>query len=453
MYEPSAKLIERFPEGAVTPPPSKSVSHRALICAALAGGERAVRRVKNIGASDDIDATRRGIEIIRSGDNSRAIDCGESGSTLRFLIPLAGLDGREWVFRTKGRLIDRPLDIYEDIFRSRGGQLEKKALAKDAEGESASGGAYTGEIRVKGPLSPGRYEMAGNVSSQFISGMLMALPLLGEGSEIILTTPLESGDYVRLTTDVMYSFGVAVREKSDGGMAGDPEFALAADTASITGWEIPGGCAYQSVRYSVESDWSQAAFFLCAGALGRRVSVAGMSPGSVQGDMRILGILKDAGADVDAEMGLIRGRGTAVFRALAPHEGLRAVTVDATDIPDLVPPIAALACYLDGESRIENAGRLRLKESDRLEALARELGNIGADIRVEGDSLVIAGRKRLSGGNADAHGDHRIAMALSVAAIGCESPVGLTGWESVSKSYPNFWHDFEKTEKYKDGPA
>ncbi|MDR0519751.1 MAG: 3-phosphoshikimate 1-carboxyvinyltransferase [Clostridiales Family XIII bacterium] len=451
MYETSSKLIERFPDGVVTPPPSKSVSHRALICAALAGGERAVRRVKNIGASDDIDATRRGIEILRSGDNSRAIDCGESGSTLRFLIPLAGLDGREWVFRTKGRLIDRPLDIYEDIFRSRGGHLEKKVLAKDVEGESASGdagGAYTGEIRVKGPLSPGRYEMAGNVSSQFISGMLMALPLLGEGSEIILTTPLESGDYVRLTTDVMDSFGVAVREKTDGEMAGEPEFALAADTADITGWEIPAGGAYRSVKYSVESDWSQAAFFLCAGALGRRVSVADMSPGSVQGDMRILGILKDAGAEVDAEMGLIRGRGTAVFRALSPHKGLRAVTVDATDIPDLVPPVAALACYLDGESRIENAGRLRLKESDRLEALACELGNIGADIRVDGDSLVIVGREKLSGGRADAHGDHRIAMALSVAAIGCESPVELTGWESVSKSYPNFWRDFEKTKAY-----
>jgi 3-phosphoshikimate 1-carboxyvinyltransferase len=200
------------------------------------------------------------------------------------------------------------------------------------------------------------------------------------------------------------------------------------------------------VKYAVEGDWSQAAFFLCAGALGRRVVVDGLSPGSLQGDMRILGILKDAGCDVSAEMKPMRS--SCSVRALAPHAGLSAVTVDAKDIPDLVPPLAALACYLEGESRIDNAGRLRLKESDRLSVLASELSNIGADIRVDGDSLVIRGRRSLSGGKADAHGDHRIAMALAVAAIGCDAPVELEGWESVTKSYPDFWKDFGKTEKY-----
>ncbi|MDR1042754.1 MAG: 3-phosphoshikimate 1-carboxyvinyltransferase [Clostridiales Family XIII bacterium] len=450
------KTIDRFPEGAVTPPSSKSVSHRALICAALAGGEKAIGRIKNLGVSDDIDATRRGIVQIVSARNgafsdgavdadfeagadgyltkpnglsagvatdARIIDCGESGSTLRFLIPIAGLDGREWIFRGGGRLMDRPLDIYKSVFEKCGGVFEQG----------------DGEVRIRGPLRSGAYELPGDVSSQFISGLLFALPLLGGDSEIILTSPIESADYVMLTTDVMSSFGVDADEVGEGGDG-------VANFDRTTGWSIPGSQAYRSVKYVVEGDWSQAAFFLCAGALGRRVVVDGLSSGSLQGDMRILGILSDAGCDVSAEMKPLR-RACSV-RALAPRSGLRAVTVDARDIPDLVPPVAALACYLEGESRIKNAGRLRLKESDRLTALAEELSKIGAGIRMDGDALVIRGKGSLDGGSADAHNDHRIAMALAVASIGCDNPVRLTGAESVSKSYPDFWRDFEKTEKY-----
>jgi 3-phosphoshikimate 1-carboxyvinyltransferase len=471
MTEP--RTIDRFPEGVVTPPPSKSIGHRAVICAALAGGEKAMGRIKNLGTSDDIEATRRGVmKIVASREGAepgklhnngargkalhpdgvrpagdaapgangnggeRVIDCGESGSTLRFLIPLAGMDCREWIFRGGGRLMDRPLDIYEEVFRQSGGKFERS----------------TGEVRVRGPLRPGVYELPGDVSSQFISGLLFALPLADADSRIVLTSPLESVDYVRLTTDVISAFGVSVSETGEGGDdlsdsdpgAGDVGFGRA------TGWTIPGGQSYRSVKYRVEADWSQAAFFLCAGALGRRVVVDGLSPGSLQGDMRILGILKDAGCDVSAEMRMMPGRGVCSVRALAPRAGLRAVNVDARDIPDLAPPIAALACYLPGESRISHAGRLRLKESDRLAALVGELAAIGADIRAEGDSLVIRGRDSLAGGKADAHGDHRIAMALAVAAIGCDGPVELTGWESVSKSYPGFWRDFEKREKYEN---
>ncbi|MDR1495405.1 MAG: 3-phosphoshikimate 1-carboxyvinyltransferase [Clostridiales Family XIII bacterium] len=449
------KTIDRFPEGIVTPPPSKSVSHRALICAALAGGERAIGRIKNLGASDDIDATRRGVmkivsswqggepgfsrkavgrpDVLRAvgvgtdaedGGGARVIDCGESGSTLRFLIPLAGLDGHEWVFRGRGRLLERPLALYRSVFEQSGGAFEQGA----------------DEVRVRGPLRSGVYELPGDVSSQFISGLLLALPLADGDSEISLTSPLESADYARLTADVMSAFGVDVVETGDGGDG-------VVNFDRITGWQISGGQSYKSARYTVEADWSQAAFFLCAGALGRRVVVDGMSPGSLQGDMRILGILKDMGCDVDAEMRAFPNRGVCHVRALAPLAGLNAVTVDARDIPDLAPPVAALACYLPGESRIDNAGRLRLKESDRFAALAGELSNIGADIRADGDALVIRGRDSLAGGRADAHGDHRIAMALAVAAIGCETPVELSGWESVSKSYPNFWWDFERTEK------
>jgi 3-phosphoshikimate 1-carboxyvinyltransferase len=337
-------------------------------------------------------------------------------------VPLAGLDDRTWIFRGGGRLMDRPLDVYKEVFSRAGGGFEQGA----------------GEVRVRGPLRPGVYELPGDVSSQFISGLLFALPLADGDSAITLTSPLESGDYVRLTTDVMSAFGVE---------AGETEGQAVGGHDGTEGWTVRGGQSYRSVRYSVEADWSQAAFFLCAGALGRRVVVSGMSPGSLQGDIRILGILKDAGCDVDAEMRMFLGRGLCTVRALAPRSGLRAVTVDARDIPDLVPPVAALACYLPGESRIEHAGRLRLKESDRLAALSEELSHIGADIRADGDTLVIRGRKSLAGGRADAHGDHRIAMALAVAAIGCDGPVELTGWESVSKSYPEFWRDFEKSKK------
>jgi 3-phosphoshikimate 1-carboxyvinyltransferase len=431
MAEP--KTIHLFPEGIVTPPPSKSIGHRALICAALAGGKRAMDRIKNLGASDDIELTRRGVMQIvspdagRSGGGARVIDCGESGSTLRFLVPLAGLDGREWIFRGKGRLMERPLSIYEDLFRRSGGTFERGA----------------DEVRVRGPLRSGVYELPGDVSSQFISGLLLALPQADADSEIVLTSPLESADYVRLTVDVMSAFGVDAQETGEGTVDG---FGF----ERTTGWKAPGGQSYRSVRYHVEADWSQAAFFLCAGALGRRVVVDGLSPGSLQGDMRILGILKDAGCDVNAEMKMMSARGLCSVRALAPRTGLRAVTIDARDIPDLVPPVAALACSLPGESRIENAGRLRLKESDRLVALAEELSGIGADIRIDGDALVIRGKDRLAGGKADARGDHRIAMALALAAISCDGPVELSGWESVSKSYPGFWRDFEKTEKYED---
>jgi 3-phosphoshikimate 1-carboxyvinyltransferase len=428
MNKENAKMIDRFPEGVITPPPSKSLSHRALICAYLAGGEKALARIKNLGASDDIDATRRGVTRIVSpseGADARVINCGESGSTLRFLIPLAGLDSEEWIFRGSGRLMDRPHDLYAEIFEAHGGCFEQR----------------DGAVRVRGPLHPGRYALPGNVSSQFISGLLMALPLLDGDSEIALTTELQSADYVRLTADVMSAFGVRVVERGTGGDG-------VANFDRVTGYAVPGGVSYHPVRYRIESDWSQAAFFLCAGALGLRVSVDGLSPGSLQGDRRIVGVLKRAGADVDAEIRMFPRAEQGVFRALAPQSGLRAVTVDAADIPDLVPPIAALACYLDGESRIENAGRLRLKESDRLEALAVELNNLGADIRIEGDALIIRGKETLPGGRADAHGDHRIAMAVAVAATGCEGPVALTGWESVRKSYPNFWDDFEKSEKY-----
>jgi 3-phosphoshikimate 1-carboxyvinyltransferase len=299
------------------------------------------------------------------------------------------------------------------------------------------------------------------VSSQFITGLLLALPLLDGESEIALTAPLESAQYVDLTLDVMNAFGVDVEEDgknewkimelSAGASLPAQEDALssAQEGAIVTpdapaNWHVPGGQQYKRIKYTVEGDWSQAAFFLCAGALGARVSVEGLSPASLQGDMRILGLLKSMGADVDATLrpGLFARKSSCTISAFLPPAGLTGVTVDASHIPDLVPPLAALSCFARGTTRITGAGRLRIKESDRIAALVTELGKLGADIAAENDDIIIQGRERLAGGEVDAWNDHRIAMALAVASIGCTSPVYLTGSASVSKSYPHFWDDF-----------
>jgi 3-phosphoshikimate 1-carboxyvinyltransferase len=406
------KEIRRFPKGAVTPPPSKSLSHRAVICAALAdcgAGKPSIggrSEIENLGRSEDIDATLSAVRILfgktgQDADEARVIDCGESGSTLRFLLPVAAACGRRAVFTGRGRLLSRPLEAYAPVF-------------------SAAGAEYAREgdrVTVKGPMKSGDYSLPGDVSSQFVSGLLMALPLLEGDSSIRLSTPLESSGYVDMTLDVMRRFGVSA-EKRDGR------------------YLAKGGQRYRPSCYRVEADYSQAAFFLVAAALGRDVRISGLDKRSIQGDRAILGVLKDAGAEISWEGGTVTARAGR----------LSAVTVDAREIPDLVPPIAALCCFCHGTSRITDAGRLRLKESDRLRSLASELGKLGADVKEGEDFLEIAGREGmdgLPGGDADACGDHRVAMAVATAAIRCRGPVRLSGWRSVAKSYPNFWRDFE----------
>ncbi|MDR1067700.1 MAG: 3-phosphoshikimate 1-carboxyvinyltransferase [Clostridiales Family XIII bacterium] len=430
--------IDRIPNGTVRVPSSKSVGHRALICAALAGGEKALEGVSGLDMNDDLRATKAGILKIIAGDRSEPVDCGESGSTLRFLIPVAAAFGGEWTFTGRGRLMERPLDIYKDVFESHGGFFRQDA----------------GTVAIRGRLTPGRYELPGDVSSQFITGLLLALPLLNGESEIVLTAPLESANYVDLTLDVMNAFGVdafdgeggewEVMEITTGASSGPAVSTSALASDAPAGWRVPGGQVYKRAKYAVEGDWSQAAFFLCAGALGARVSVEGLSPASLQGDMRILSVLKSMGADVDATLrpALFARKRSCTIRAFLPQSGLKGITIDVSHIPDLVPPIAALACFAAGTTRITGASRLRLKESDRIAALVTELGKLGADISADGGDIIIRGRERLDGGEADAWNDHRIAMALAVASVGCTSPVYLTGAESVGKSYPKFWDDF-----------
>jgi 3-phosphoshikimate 1-carboxyvinyltransferase len=407
------KQIERFPAGVVALPASKSYSHRALICAALAAAQ-GESTISGLGTSEDIDFTKNalwllgakafaenGVTVVRAAPPARGdmIDCGESGSTLRFLLPLAARGNRDIFFAGRRRLFQRPLGIYRDLFTQAGAEFEQRDY----------------DVRVRGPLKGGIFELPGDVSSQFVSGLLFALPLLEEDSEIRLSTPLESSASAMMTQEVLEHFGIRLDE-------------------TRTGYRVRGRQKYRPYVYNVEADYSQAAFFLAAAALGRPVTCAGLRPDSIQGDREILPILEkmgckshwsSAGVTVDA------GR-------------LRSVTVDAREIPDLVPPIAALCCFGDGVSHIVNAGRLRLKESDRLHALAVELGRLGANIVEDRGGLTIFGKPYLDGGEADSHGDHRIAMALAVAAIRCQQPVRLSGWEHVNKSYPSFWEDFEK---------
>lgn len=408
----SVKVLAKGPVGVVNVPPSKSFGHRAVICAALAA-DSGDSVVENLGRSQDIDATLRavgmlgcraerrggGVAIGRRRGRSDFVDCGESGSTLRFFLPLAALQGREIVLSGRGRLMSRPLEAYGRVFAESGVNFTKVG----------------GGVKVCGPMRGGVRELPGDVSSQFVSGLLFASPLLDEDSEIRLTSPLESAPYANMTVSAMRHFGVRVE-------------------ADRNGYRVGARQRYKPARYRVEGDYSQAAFFLAAAALGRKVVCRGLEADSPQGDRAILDVLREMNASVEY------GNPGVTVRA----GSLRAVTVDARQIPDLVPPIAALCCFCEGESRIVGASRLRLKESDRLRALAMELGRLGADIRETDDGLVINGKPMLEGGEADAHGDHRIAMASALASLRCRAPVRLSGAESVKKSYPDFWKDFEK---------
>jgi 3-phosphoshikimate 1-carboxyvinyltransferase len=286
---------------------------------------------------------------------------------------------------------------YEEMFGRMGVDF-----ARDADG-----------LRVEGRLLPGRYELAGNVSSQFVSGLLMALPLLEGDSQIALTTPLESGGYVEMTLETMRLFGVRAYWENE-------RLLLA-----------PGRQSYQAVRADMEGDWSNAAFFLAAGALGGDVTCLGLNLNSVQGDKAILALLERMGASVQVRSDEVRVAGGR----------LRGIEADVSQIPDLAPVLAALGCGCEGVTRICNAGRLRMKESDRLSAMSRELRALGADLEEGPDWLEIRGGGGLMGGSCHSHNDHRVAMSLAVASALCREPVTVSDAQSVDKSSPTFWED------------
>ena len=431
------KTISRFPHGTVTAPPSKSIMHRAVICAALGGGDFTLPRV-----SDDIDATVRcmraltatkpdltGVgadeddeklaEAARLRASVVTVDCGESGSTLRFLIPIAlamrsvpsftmtaAAAAPHIVFTGRGRLLERPMKPFLD-------ELERHGAMVWQGPES---------ITISGCLRPGDYELHGDVSSQFVSGLLFALPLLGGSSRLHLASPLESAAYVDLTLDALQNAGIEIERDGDD-------------------FIVRGNQRYTATAVTAEGDFSQAAFFLAAAALGRDVRCAGLSLDSRQGDAQILAILQELGFEIELSNTIRvlpqKGQISRRNRRILP------IDLDVSGIPDLVPPLAALLCTADGTSRLYNAARLRMKESDRLEAVKSALNSIGADIEIEDDALVIYGVSGLLGGTVDAQGDHRIAMMAAVAALRADKPVTIKGAECVSKSYPDFWRDFE----------
>lgn len=369
--------------GAVTPPPSKSQAHRLLIARALAGEN--LDDPAHRADSQDIRATRDCLKSLREGEGKLPVlECGESGSTLRFLIPVALALQGGGVFRGRGRLMDRPQEPYFRIFDGMG-------ITHRREGDS---------LTVRGRLRPGEYPMPGDVSSQFVTGLLFALPLLEGESIIRLTSPLESRGYVDMTLQVLRDRGIRVEELPEG-------------------FRVPGGQQYGRGTLGEEADYSQAAFWLAAAGLGSPLTVDGLDPDSTQGDRCVV----------------------SYFQQLA---GPGRVELDIAQCPDLAPALAVRAALRPGQTaRLVNAGRLRLKECDRLAAIPEELNKLGGQLTEGADFLEIRGVERLLGGVADSHNDHRIAMMLAVAATRAEGTVTIRGAESVAKSYPDFWEVYE----------
>lgn len=428
------QIIPKKLSGAVTPPPSKSQAHRLLIAAALANGTSTVR---NVAMSQDVEATLRCLtalggrwretapgvlEITGTGGHRAAgqdlpqLDCGESGSTLRFFIPIALAAAGGGVFTGRGRLMERPQGPYFDLFREKGIFFEQK----------------DGVLTVRGRLEPGEYRLAGNVSSQFFTGLLFALPLLDGDSTLVPTTPLESVGYINMTREATELAGVHSQWRE-----GNVLF-------------IPGNQRCRSFDATVEADWSQAAFWYAAQGLGNPLTIEGLNPRSLQGDRVIAHhaeMLRGEPLHGGVTVPILGGASAASTQPsfqppLRPGWSTRCVgsiSLPLTHCPDLAPPLAAWGALLNGTLYLKDAGRLRIKESDRLATITAALRALGADVTEEPERLIINGKPSLPGGTVDCAGDHRIAMMAAIAATGCTGPVTLLGAECVKKSYPDFW--------------
>lgn len=383
--------------GTVKAIPSKSQAHRAMICAKLAG----LSNIVECGAtSKDIEATANCLSQLEQP--APVFNCGESGSTFRFLLPIAGALGLNATFILEGRLPERPLTpLYEELARH-GCEMSPQG---------------SNPFCIKGRLSPGSYTLDAGVSSQFVSGLLFALPLLPGNSTLRLIGKVESAPYIELTLVMLERFGISARIENDA-------------------YYIKGNQAFKAPRsgvIAVEGDWSNAAFWLCAGAVSSGgITCTGLDPRSKQGDRAALDLLEQFGAVVTLDNASVTVCGG----------NLRGISINARDIPDLVPVLAVIAAFAKGTTVISNAERLRIKESDRLFAISDILSVLGADITQKEDGLVINGGHTLGGGIVSSHNDHRIAMSAAIAAIGCKNAVIIEGAEAVAKSYPKFFDDY-----------
>ena len=398
--------------GSIAAPPSKSMAHRAVLCAALAKG---TSRLHHLAFSKDISATLgaagRLCARVTTGENDAVVeglgrflpvdapvDCCESGSTLRFLIPLAGLTGQEVTFTGRGRLMERPQSVYKTLYQQQGLRFEQGA----------------DRLTVEGALTPGEYELAGNVSSQFISGLLFALPLLDGDSTLHLIPPVESRSYIDMTRAVQAAFGVTSRWLDGNTLA------------------LPGRQHYRPCDYDVEGDYSQAAFPAVLGAVCGGVTVTGLFPDTLQGDAVILDILRRCGAQFTRE-------GDTVTFAKAPLHG---VDIDLADCPDLGPVLMVLGLLCEGTTVIRNAERLRLKESDRIAAMEAELRACGGVLESEGGTITVHGcaeHLHAPEGILHGHNDHRVVMSLAVLSAAAGLPLTVDDAEAIQKSWPNFF--------------
>lgn len=426
--------------GIVKAPPSKSVAHRVLIAAALAEGSSEISGVSD---SEDMQATigclrelgadieLKGSEVQIEGiagkfktdvekpytENPR-LDCKESGSTLRFLLPVAAALGAGASFTGKGKLPERPMTALADEMKSKGIRF-------------LPGGRDALPFIIKGQLEAGVYKLPGDVSSQYITGLMFACPLLEGDSHIELTSPLESAGYLDLTVLALHKYGITV-ERTD------------------KGYFIPGGQRYKAYDAEVEGDYSNAAFWIAAGACGRPVGdkfagvegtgiiISGLKAGSAQGDRRMVDLLRNAGARIDEHdyNGYLQYRPSPSI--------LQGMEIDCGNIPDIVPILSVAAATSQGTTRFYNAGRLRLKESDRLAAMADCLRRIGVRIRQNADELIVQGGNLVGGCEVKGYNDHRIVMSMAIAGLLCEKPVVIRGAEAVAKSYPDFFKEFTR---------
>ncbi len=397
----NVKIEPSLLKGTVSAPPSKSVAHRLLICAALSSGTSKISglslskdiiatidALKSLGAEITIEGNTATVNGINSIPQSATIDCNESGSTLRFLIPIATALGISTTFQGKGKLPERPIILYLE-------ELTKKGITFDYNN--------TMPFSVSGNLMSGTFSLEGNISSQFITGLLFALPLLDGNSEIVLTSKLESKPYVDITIDCLSKFGVSITETEQG-------------------YSIKGNQKYSPADIKVEGDYSQAAFLYVANALGSDIQISNLNTSSFQGDKKIIEIISK----------------------ISYNNKMKAFEVDGCDIPDIVPIMTVLACFCEGTSKIYNVARLRIKESDRLESISFCINKIGGSVTTTEDSLIINGVESFTGGEVDSFNDHRIAMSMAVCATRCKKPLIINNASSVEKSWPDFFEQYKK---------
>lgn len=407
--------------GKIFVPPSKSMAHRAILCAFLSEG---VSEIDNVELSNDIVATCRAVEalgadidimesktagrkkLIITGKGtvkikSDKINCGESGTTARFIMPVSRLTPDPVTIDGENRLVERPFDVFFDIFDQQGISYEtnNKKLP----------------VLLKGKLKPGIFNVRGDISSQFISGLLLTLPLLPGDSVINMTTEPESSAYIDMTLEMQKLFGINIQYDRN------------RNRLFVPGWQ-----KYTPYNYYIEGDWSQAAFWLAAGAITGPVEAGGLNPDSIQGDKVIISILEKMGINIYWKDGFL----------VTEKSTLLSIEEDVSQYPDLVPVLSVLCALAKGSSKLLNAARLRLKECDRLNAIAVELKSLGAKIIENKDSLYIDGENNLKGGRVYGWNDHRIVMAAAIAASACKHMVTIEGYDAVNKSYPTFWEHY-----------